>query len=249
MAKIDKSQYSKEEWRKIKEERRQSKAIKKLQEEIKLPEPQQRVQPRKPVLRNFDSETAFVLGNGTSRKGIDPNDLKPYGKIYGCNALYREFDPDFLIAVDVKMILEINKAGYQHSHEVWTNPNKTYHAMRNLNFFQPSKGWSSGPTALWLATQHRYERIFILGFDYKGLNEGKSLNNIYADTENYKRSTDSATYYGNWLRQTTTILKENQKTRFYRVILADNFIPPELNKFSNLKHIYVDDLKKMFDFS
>jgi len=249
MAKIDKSQYSKEEWRKIKEERRQSKAIKKLQEEIKLPEPQQRVQPRKPVLRNFDSKTAFVLGNGTSRKGIDPNELKPYGKIYGCNALYREFDPDFLIAVDVKMILEINKAGYQHSHEVWTNPNKSYHAMKNINFFQPSKGWSSGPTALWLASQHQYERIFILGFDYKGLNDGKLLNNVYADTRNYKKSTEGATFFGNWLRQTVNVIKENSHINFYRVILPDNYIPEELNKFSNLKHIYVDDLKKMFNFS
>jgi len=249
MAKLDKSQYSKEEWRKIKEQRRREKAIKQVQEEVKLPELQQRVQPRKPVLRKFDSKTAFVLGNGTSRRGIDPEELKPWGKIYGCNALYREFDPDFLIAVDVKMILEINKAGYQHDHEVWTNPNKSYHAMKNINFFQPSKGWSSGPTALWLASQHQYERIFILGFDYKGLKDGKLLNNMYADTRNYKKSTDGATFFGNWMRQTIAVIKENPHINFYRVILPDNYIPDELNKFDNVYHIEVEDFKKMFNFS
>lgn len=251
MAKLDKSQYSKEEWRKIKEERRQNKVIKKLQEEVKLPklQPQQQDLSQKVASRNFDSNTAFVLGNGTSRKGIDPAEIRPYGKIYGCNALYREFAPDYLVAVDVKMVLEINKAGYQHTHEVWTNPNKSYHRINNLNYFQPSKGWSSGPTALWLASQHQYERIFILGFDYRGLKEGKLLNNIYADTHNYKKSTDGATFFGNWLRQTVSVVKENPQITYYRIITPDNYIPEELNKFNNLKHIFVEDFKKMFNFS
>ena len=78
------------------------------------------------------------------------------------------FDPDYLIAVDTKMILEINKAGYQHKHTVWTNPNRSFN-MNGFNFFQPSKGWSSGPTALWLASTHVTKHIYILGFDYQGL--------------------------------------------------------------------------------
>jgi len=257
MAKLDKSQYSKEEWRKIREQRRYEKELDRIKKENKerlqqqsvLTQEQQRVIPRKPVNRKFDCKTAFVLGNGTSRKDIIPEEIKPYGKIYGCNALYREFEPDFLIAVDVKMILEINKAGYQHTHEVWTNPNKAYHAMKNINFFHPSKGWSSGPTALWLASQHQYERVFILGFDYKGLDDGKKLNNIYADTRNYKKSTEGATFFGNWLRQTVSVVKERPNINFYRVITPDNYIPDELNKFDNLKHIYVEDFKKMFNLS
>ena len=35
---------------------------------------------------------------------------------------------------------------------------------------------------------------------------------------------------------------------FYRVILPDNDIPTELNNFNNLKHINVDEFKKMFRF-
>jgi hypothetical protein len=31
--------------------------------------------------------TAFVLGNGVRRQGLDLETLKKYGKIYGCNAL------------------------------------------------------------------------------------------------------------------------------------------------------------------
>ena len=235
MTKIDKTQYTKEEFRLIKEQRR----LQKLQNNVVS----SNIAPSRPLPT---SKIAFVLGNGVSRESIDPQELKPLGTVYGCNALYRTFPPDYLIAVDVKMILEINKAGYQHKNTVWTNPNKSYQRMVNLNYFQPSKGWSSGPTALWLASQHSYEKIFILGFDYKGLDGGQKLNNMYADTVNYKKSTEGATFFGNWLRQTTSVIKDNPNTNFVRVIAPDNYIPEELNKFVNVEHITTDIFKKMY---
>jgi len=235
MAKVDKSQYTKSEWRIVREQRRLDK--------LKESPPQ-----TKPNF-NKNYNTAFVLGNGTSRKTIALTSLRDHGKVYGCNALYRTFAPDYLVAVDVKMILEINKAGYQNHNEVWTNPNKTYARMQNFNYFKPSKGWSSGPTALWLASQHGYDKVFILGFDYRGLKDGKLLNNLYADTANYKKSTDGATFFGNWLRQTCSVVKENPQIQYYRVITADNYIPEELNKFNNLTHILIEDFQKMFNLS
>jgi len=237
MAKIDKSKYTKQQFQKIKEQRRQEKLLKKF--------------PVKKVSHNVVQNTniSFVLGNGTSRKPVFPEQLKVLGKIYGCNALYRTFAPDYLVAVDVKMVLEINKAGYQHRNEVWTNPNKSYQRIQNLNYFNPSKGWSSGPTALWLAAEHGYETIYILGFDYRGLNDGKTLNNMYADTANYKKSTDGATFFGNWMRQTVNVIKNNPQTNFVRVIAPDNYIPEELNKFNNIEHVFIEDFKKMFNLS
>ena len=238
MAKVDKSKYTKAQWKIIKEQRRQEKSAK-LQSNIIS---------NSDTLRTISNKKcSFVLGNGTSRKSIDLHKLKDHGKIYACNAVYRTFTPDYLVAVDVKMILEINKSGYQHRNEVWTNPNKSYQRIQNLNYFSPSKGWSSGPTALWLAAQHGYETIFILGFDYRGLNDGKQLNNLYADTVNYKKSTDSATFFGNWMRQTKSVFKDNPEINFVRVIQSDNYNPEELNTFRNYSTIFVEDFKKMFD--
>ena len=138
---------------------------------------------------------AFVIGNGTSRKPIQLEPLKAHGTLYACNAVYRTgLNPDYLVAVDTKMVTEINNSKYQLEHEVWTNPNKLFEKFHKFNYFDDPKGWSSGPTALWLATYgkaHDHNEIYILGFDYEGL-EGK-INNLFADTQNYKRSTDSAT--------------------------------------------------------
>ena len=189
---------------------------------------------------------AFVLGNGTSRKSIDLNQLKEHGTVYGCNALYREFEPDYLVAVDAKMILEINKAGYQHDHSVWTNRNRAYDKMNGFNFFQSSKGWSSGPTALHLASEHKNNEIYILGFDYTGIDN--KLNNIYANTFNYKKSHERATYHGNWLRQTLITCQKFSEKRYIRVLGDDAFIPKEFSNIENLSHITVEEFKKFFNF-
>jgi hypothetical protein len=239
MAKIDKSQYSKSEWKQIKEQRRLEKLASKNKKSFN--------QQLQITHKSSRSKTAFVLGNGTSRRGIDPSLLQKHGTIYGCNALYREFSPDYLVAVDVKMILEISKTGYQNDNSVWTNPNKSFSKISNLNYFNPSKGWSSGPTALYLACQHGYEKIYILGFDYKGLDNGKKVNNIYAGTRNYKKPNDGATYYGNWLKQTRKVIQEYSDIQFVRVIQPDNFCLEELNNLTNLQHMNTEDFKNIFD--
>lgn len=60
-------------------------------------------------------KVGFSLGNGASRELVDLDALRRRipGVIYGCNALYREWTPDALVATDSRMVNEINEAGYQ----------------------------------------------------------------------------------------------------------------------------------------
>lgn len=195
---------------------------------------------------------AFVVGNGKSREPINLHNLKQFGKVYACNAVYRTFRPDYLIAVDVKMILEITQHRWQLDNEVWTNPNRTYNSIPNLKLFNPSKGWSSGPTALWMASHmHGYDKIYVLGFDFRGSKdvngEYKRVNNIYADTQNYKKSHDPATYFGNWERQTLTTMKSHPDTRYIRVVEdGDSFLPKSLKDVPNLEHSTVSEFMKFW---
>ena len=57
-------------------------------------------------------ERVFCIGNGESRQSIDLIKLRPHGKIYGCNGLYRDFKPDVLTAVDGPMMHEVYQSGY-----------------------------------------------------------------------------------------------------------------------------------------
>lgn len=200
---------------------------------------------------SLDKKVAFVLGNGNSRTTIDPNTLKRYGMIYGCNALYRSFSPDHLIAVDIKMVKEIVQTGYYLSNNVWTNPNKYTKEILNINLFNPGLGWSSGPSALNLASEHENNIIYILGFDYVGIGiKFELVNNIYAGTENYKQINDLATYFGNWQNQTATCIKKNTKVKYIRVIDTPlSYIPETLTGLSNLTHLTITDFKKQFNIS
>jgi hypothetical protein len=195
--------------------------------------------------------TAFVVGNGTSRKPIELETLKKYGPIYACNAVYRDFKPDHLIAVDSKMVMEIVKTGWQKHNKVYTNHNKQFKDIQHLNILNPSKGWSSGPTALDLASDHGHETLYILGFDFKGTTgTGKGddkVNNLYAGTFNYKRENDPATYFGNWERQVGIICQRNHRKRYIRVVAeGDKFLPGSLKNFTNLSHITIEDFQKIF---
>ena len=40
------------------------------------------------------NKIAFVIGNGTSRKGFDLRELNPYGTVYCCNLLLLEYETD-----------------------------------------------------------------------------------------------------------------------------------------------------------
>ena len=54
----------------------------------------------------------FCFGNGISRKHLNLDVFKKYGKTIGCNAIYRDFSPDILVATDVEMAHEIYRSNY-----------------------------------------------------------------------------------------------------------------------------------------
>jgi hypothetical protein len=76
----------------------------------------------------------FCIGNGESRQSLDLRMFKPHGKIYGCNALYRDFTPDVLTAVDHGIMHEIYQSGYCDKNETWLRnwtrvPATMYHML------------------------------------------------------------------------------------------------------------------------
>jgi len=60
------------------------------------------------------SRKVFLIGNGESRKDFPLELLRGHGKIYGCNAIYRDYSNliDVLTAVDNGIIHEIYHSGF-----------------------------------------------------------------------------------------------------------------------------------------
>lgn len=159
--------------------------------------------------------TAFVLGNGCSRLAVDLARLKTYGAIYGCNALYREFTPDVLISTDRPISTKIQEDGYAQSNVLYTR--KPIPGLGARRVTQEYYGFSSGPIAVAQACLDHHNTVYMIGFDLGPLSNDR-FNNVYADTEFYKKSSARPTFSGNWVRQIAQIVKRFNEYNFIRVM-------------------------------
>ena len=188
--------------------------------------------------------TAFVLGNGISRQGVDLTKLRQHGPIYGCNALYREHVPDVLVATDRPIATAIQESGYSARHRFHTRrpmPGMGARAVPTQYY-----GNSSGPIACALAALDQHQEIYLLGFDL-GPCADQTFNNLYANTEFYKPSGSRATFTGNWIRQLTKITHDFATVKFCRVRGATTADIVEFSKILNFRHCDLDQFRQQFN--
>ena len=181
---------------------------------------------------------AFVLGNGISRKGIDLPKLNYLGPIYGCNALYRDYSPDVLVATDKPIFNHIQSSGYSNEHIFYTR--KPIRGLGAKTVIKKYYGYSSGPNALALAAEDGYSVVYFVGFDM-GPNTNQKFNNVYADSEFYKKSSAPPTFTGNWIRQIKTVINDYPNTKFIRVTGPTSATVNEFDGIQNLTHMSLSD--------
>lgn len=183
---------------------------------------------------------AFVLGNGRSRAGLDLARLASNGTVYGCNAIYREFTPTVLVSTDRPISEAIQHSGYPAQHCHYTR--KPIPGLGSKAVPQQYFGYSSGPLACALAALANHDPIYLIGFDMAAL-PGERFNNMYADTEFYKKSTARPTYTGNWVRQLCHIAKDFPGSRFMRVHGETTAHIPQFDGASNMYRLTLADLE------
>lgn len=189
--------------------------------------------------------TAFVLGNGNSRKQISIEQLKPHGPIYACNAIYREFTPDVLIATDKPIAEEIQQSGYALKNRFYTR--RPLENLGALTLDKRYRGFSSGPNAVAQCCMDGFVKIYMLGFDLGGTNG--QFNNVYANTQFYKKSQDPPTFAGNWINQLAQIAEEYSNRQFIRVTGVESVHTPTLAKLRNVDFITVEQFQNLLNTS
>jgi hypothetical protein len=176
---------------------------------------------------------AFVLGNGKSRLSFDLQNLTKYGKIYGCNALYRDYIPDVLVSVDPGITQEISEADIPSKTIHWAR--KPTHKSSNLLEEYHHRGFSSGPIACKLASIDMCSNIFLIGFDLNSPTD--TINNVYAGTEHYKSINDKPTVHSNWVRQFKRVFEDYPQTTYYRILPEHNYVPSDWEGVNNIQNI------------
>ena len=166
---------------------------------------------------------AYIIGNGPSRKNFDLNTLSGTGQTYGCNALYRDFIPDYIFSIDTKITVEMceNKVGKKTIHYAPSLEVNRPYSKDMLHLIPNNPHWISGNQAMWTACVHGHKNIYLIGFDFREYGENQ-LNNIYQDTENYgPRQNDSI--FDGWLKQFRDHIKMRPYCNF--TVVHDN--PPD----------------------
>ena len=166
---------------------------------------------------------AYIIGNGPSRKNFDLTKLKNSGQTYGCNALYRDFMPDFIFSVDTKMTVKMceDKVGEQTIHYAPSLEVNRSYSKDMLHLIPNNPHWISGNQAFWTAGVHGHKNIYLIGYDFREYGKGK-LNNIYQGSHCYGERNDDSIFDG-WLKQFRDMLKMRPYVN-YTVVHDD---PPE----------------------
>lgn len=193
---------------------------------------------------------AVVIGNGESRKTFRHDLLKGHRggllgsmacQTYGCNALSREFKPDFLVATGKGMVDEIANSTefyeipfadenivYASATSCLENPGKFHLVPNNIRM-------NAGCIALYLAAFDKHKNIYMIGFDGQNGGEGYN-NNLYAGTPHYNPQQHLISSV-KWERNMCQIFGAYPDTSFTLVDNNPARYPDDFNWYKNLRKI------------
>lgn len=137
--------------------------------------------------------TACIIGNGASRKTLKLEALRDVGTIFGCNALYRDFEPDYLLAIDDKMIEEIKQSYSNLSRCIFPHENDRYEPPEVYGRTGgPTPRSNAGMVAMRYAIAMGYTNLMCFGFDFLVVNDIMATSNLYDGTDCYGMETRAA---------------------------------------------------------
>lgn len=179
------------------------------------------------------SRRAVVIGNGSSRKNYEINLLKNHRagilgalavQTYGCNALYRDFTPTFLVSTGTEISAEIANSGYCEDNIVYANaevvaahPQKFYLVPQDIHY-------DSGALAVYLACFDGHKHIYLLGFD-NWTGDGDN-SNMYLETNCYGNSNQEPAH-NFWTTTLKHIMETYHEVQFTRVMPTSGWWCPE----------------------
>lgn len=155
------------------------------------------------VINTHTTTQAVAIGNGESRAKFD---LRLIGahmaglggvdtlQSYGCNALYRDFTPDFLIATGEDIVDEIANSGYAYNNIVYANANYLLDYPGKFYLIPQNISYDAGALAAYMACFDGHKKVFLLGYDqYDNTHQydGGNYNNIYKGTNGYLQTDES----------------------------------------------------------
>jgi hypothetical protein len=192
---------------------------------------------------DLNSTNAVVLGNGPTRLEFDCSRFLDYrippntwrskeNKVnfltYGCNALFRDYRPDFLIATGDTLLTEVANSGYCDSRVVYANNSPLVNLPGKFHLIPQNPQFNSGAIAAYLAAFDGHKKVYMLGFD--GNDTPGHNYNVYNGTTGYPTENSPITE-DYWVLSLKQVMSAYNETEFVRVTPTASFRTPEAWKY------------------
>jgi len=193
---------------------------------------------------------ACVIGNGPSRKQFDLETIGRHMTTYGCNVLYRDYMPDYLISMDWSIVEEILDNDIHHKTNFYTQDRSQFNFMsvekkEHINWLKNmARRLDSGNSALEVALSNDYETIYVIGFDY---NIDDTLPNVYHGTSNYARNAHvpaAESMAREWQQRLRTLIREFPDTQIIRVNGSNTTISIDATNYSEIN---IEQFKEIYE--
>lgn len=179
------------------------------------------------------SRRAVVIGNGASRKNYELNLLKNHRagilgalavQTYGCNALYRDFSPTFLVSTGTEISKEIADSGYCEDNIVYANAEIVATHPQKFYLIPQDVHYDAGALAVYLACFDGHKQIYLTGFD-NWTGDGDN-SNMYIDTNAYGAYNQEPAH-NFWTTTLKHVMETYPEVMFTRVMPTPNWWSPD----------------------
>jgi hypothetical protein len=201
------------------------------------------------VTNTFVTKQAVAIGNGHSRVGFDLSLIANHKggvlatdklQSYGCNGLYRDFAPDFLVAVG-SIVDEIAASDYVPANIVYTNATGVLKYPGKFQLIPQNIYIDAGALAAYMAAFDGHKKVFLIGYDQYDNDTGGNINTIYAGTDHYP-STDSSSNGEGLALSLSMVMKVYNDVEFVRVMpTATSWYHPKFGPLANFRQISYQD--------
>lgn len=188
------------------------------------------------------NKVAFIVGNGKSRTEIDLNNLVGKAPIYGCNALYRDFDKwDFLVSIDQGMVQEVRQAEGAFGNGIIIVPPEDQH-FEPVEYSPHRRRNNAGMVAMDTAIRRGHDILYMLGVDFV-LKGDIATDNVYKNTENYGPETH-ANQDDNYhrIRYLEWYARRNSEVKF--VFVVPDTVPMRVIESKNVVGMKMETFKR-----
>ena len=163
------------------------------------------------VFNVHTTSQAIAIGNGATRQGFDLAHIKNHRggllatdklQSYGCNLIYKEFEPDFLVTAGVDKVDDLANSGYCEDHIVYSNAQHLLDYPGKFYLTPQNPAYDAGALAAYLACFDGHTKVFLLGYD------------------GYSNDSDDAF----WVSTLMQVMATYSNTEFVRVMPTNKYV-------------------------